>query len=400
MAFETKVWGVMGALALVACGGGGGTPDGGGGADAGPTDGAIGDGGVVCPTVTTVIGNVQASALQLAGAELLFLDEGAGPMFYQGSTKHTRALRKVRTDGTGDTVLHEAAAGFQVTDFVVAGATIYFLEAERLMNGVEQSRVYSMPVAGGMPTLIGLHDDARLAPVGDYADAIVASDATSVYLVRNILSPATMWRMAIAGGAEAIVHNGYINSRPILIGSDLYFQSSQFPGMTNYKGIAKIPASATNGTLTQVGMAYCSGEFNAGPWGFACAGAQQTMDQRKVSKFDPSGGNHVELFQPFPSGGGTTARIGPSDGTYLWVTGNQSTSSFKPIFRAPLAGGAATVAACDRGKIRRRGDYNDGSSNDAFSVGLDMAVGASEIFWAETRKETSGDQTSIFKVAR
>ena len=58
------------------------------------------------------------------------------------------------------------------------------------------------------------------------------------------------------------------------------------------------------------------------------------------------------------------------------------------------------MAACDRGKIRRRGDYNDGSSNDAFSVGLDMAVGASEIFWAETRKETSGDQTSIFKVAR
>lgn len=385
-------------LGLVACPGGSPIGDGGAGDGGSPPDGAPSDGG--CPAVTTVLDNVSAWGIQLSGNEIVFVDDAAGPLFYQGSTNHTRALRKVRTDGTGDTVLYTPMQGFQLNDFMLSGSTIYFLESERLMSGSEQTRVYSLPVSGGTPQLIKLHDDPSNGFPGDRADAIVAVDADAAYLVRNILSPASLFRMPLTGGAETIVFKGAIDTRPQLRGTDFYFITSAFPGMTNFDGIGKVAASANMGTPTQVGMAYCRQHLALGDWGFGCAGGQPTS-ARHVFKYDATGANGVDLFQIVPDNAGGSAYLGPNDGVGLYVAKDHDPAGRAPIYRVPLAGGPAAVVACDRGQIKQRGAYfSSGSWNSAFTNGLDMFLAGSELYWAERRNEAGTVRTAIYKAAK
>jgi hypothetical protein len=355
------------------------------------------DGG--CPVVTTVLDNVSAWSVALAGDDIVFMDMAGGPVFDQGAMDHTRAIRKIRKDGTGDVVLHTAPAGSQIKDFIVQGTTIFFVEGVHQGNGLDLASVYSLSASGGMPQLIGAHDDPSNGSGGDPLDAIVAVDANAVYLVRNILAPASLFRMAIAGGAESTVHVGAIDSRPQLVGASLYFLSGGFPGMVNYKGIAKLGTGAMS-TPTQVGMTYCKAGITAGDWGFACAGAQPASDHR-VFKIDPAGASATELFAVSPDSSGITARVGPSDGVSVWVTGSQQSSGAGNVYKVPLAGGAATVTACARGEIKRHGEFfAGGGSNAAYTNGLDMVVSATDVIWVEKRKDMSGEHVGIYRAAK
>jgi hypothetical protein len=407
--FALRLLGCMGGVAVsvavastTACSGGGGATDGGIGDGASSDgrfsfDGSRGDAGCDAPAPTTVLDDVQAVALQLAGDELVFIDLAAGMPFYPGSSTNNRAIRKVRRDGTGDTVLYAAPAGKQINDLVVSGGAIYFLESTRLMSTAEDTRVYSLPVTGGTPTLIALHDDPQNGVGGDRLDAIVGVDATNLYLVRNILTPASMFRMAIAGGAEAVMTRVPMGTRPTLVGTDFFFLTGAFPSGPNAKGIGKLPASANDAMPTQVGMAYCSGDFGAGTWGFLCTGADQTMSRDKLSKFDVAGGAHQELFN-YTELVVPTLQIGPTDGTHVYVTGNQSTSQRAALHKVPLAGGASTPVACERAQIRPRG----GGNNGAYSIGMEMVLSATELFWIETQKDRTTDveKTAIYRTTR
>ena len=103
----------------VACGGSGessssgGLPDGGFLPDGGGTlpDGATADGGV-CPPAPTKVLEANAGSLDVSGDEVIFIDHDAGEVFL-GADVMTKAIRKVKLDGTGDTVLYTAPAKHQ-----------------------------------------------------------------------------------------------------------------------------------------------------------------------------------------------------------------------------------------------------------------------------------------------
>ena len=81
--------------------------------------------------------------------------------------------------------------------------------------------------------------------------------------------------------------------------------------------------------------------------------------------------------------------IGPSDGTSVYVEPNVSVGSSAEITKAPLAGGAGTVVACDRQKIPRRKTVA-GGINGAYVSELDMVTTPTELVSTEIRKENGG----------
>lgn len=378
-----------------------------------PTDGAtttdapVGDAGCVAPTV--VLADVNAASLRLAGTDLVFVDRGAGPPFTNSG--NSRAVRKIGLAGTGDTVLYAAPSGKQISDVEVDGTTVYFLEAERLSNGLDATRIFSVPLAGGTPTLVVLHDDPDMGVngQGDRLDGIVGVDATNLYVVRGLQTSATIWRVAKAGGAETrltksstAIDATSVSSRPSLVNGELYFLTGQFPAPVNYDAIGKLAATASNAAPTQVGTALCRGDMTAYGAGIFCTGAAEvgpTNAEQHLSRFDLTGGAHADLFS-LTNSSGISLLIGPTDGTSIYVVQERSSSSGGNLYKVPVAGGPASVVACDRHKIVGRGTFESGGSNGAYYGPIEMVATPTELAWIETRKEGSTDKTSIFRVAR
>jgi len=119
---------------------GGPLPDGGGFVDSG-------NGSVPCPPAPTVLLEAMARSIALVGDEIVFVDHAAGTAFLSGKT---RGIRKIKVDGTGDMVLYAAATLHQINDMRVSGSTIFFLESERNEFGSDSTRIFSMPVSGGL----------------------------------------------------------------------------------------------------------------------------------------------------------------------------------------------------------------------------------------------------------
>lgn len=396
------------ALGLVACSDPPGTPADGGPTDGGPTnDALVGDAG--CPAPTVVLDDVKAASLRLAGNEVVFVDRGAGPAFANSGT--SRAVRKIGLAGTGDTVLYAAPAGKQISDVEVDGTTVYFLEAERLSNGLDATRIFSMPVAGGPPTLVALHEDPDMgvSGQGDRVDGIVGIDSANVYVVRGLQTSAQIWRVAKAGGAETrlttsstAIDATRISSRPTLVNGDFYFLTGQFPAPVNYDAIGKMPATASNALPTQVGTSNCRGDMTAYAAGIFCTGATEvgaTNAEQHLSRFDLTGGAHQDLFSSINTSG-INLLIGPTDGTSIYVVQERGTTSGGNLTKIPVAGGPAAVVACDRRKIVGRGTFETGGSNGAYYGAIEMVATPTELAWVETRKDGAAEKTSIFRIAR
>jgi hypothetical protein len=214
--------------AVVACSGGSGgsssgdpTLDGGGtlpdGAPVDPADG--GDAGA-CPPAPTMVLEANAGSLDVSGDEVVFLDHQGGVDILSATDK-TKAVRKVKLDGTGDTVLHTALAKHQINDVKTVGTTVFFLESERDDVGNEATTLFSMPVSGGTPTAVGKHVDPTVGLDFDRLDSIISADADSVFVVRAAATgEGSLWRFAVAGGAETLVYRGSIKTRPQKVGAN------------------------------------------------------------------------------------------------------------------------------------------------------------------------------------
>jgi hypothetical protein len=385
---------------VVACGGSSGGSSGGvstlpDGAVVDPTDG--GDAGV-CPPAPTQVLEANAGSLDVSGNELVFLDYDAGVAFL---TEKTRAVRKVNLDGTGDTVLYTAVAQHQINDVKTVGTTVFFLESEADQFGNQATSLFSMPIAGGAPTLVGKHVDPTVGLDFDRADAIITADADSVFIVRaQPTGEGSLWRFAVAGGAETLVYRGSIKTRPQKVGDEFYFLSASIPsGITNFDSVVKVPA-AGGVAPAAVGATKCRGDLTAGTFGLLCAGSSETMTSKKLSRWDLTGNAHSIVFE-LPEKSSHVVFIGPSDGTSVYVEPNVREGTNASVSRAPLAGGAPTIVACDRQEIRRRNAFVTGGSNGAYVSELDMAMTPTEIVWSETRKPEGGTaKTAIFRTTR
>ena len=342
----------------------------------------------------------NAGAVDVSGDEVVFLDHDGGVAFTSPTDK-TKSIRKVKLDGTGASVLYTAVAKHQINDVKTVGTTIYFLESERDEFGNEATSLFSMPVAGGTPTLIGKHVDPTVGLDFDRLDAIVAADADSVSVVRGGPSPGSgsLWRFAVAGGAETLVYRGNINSKPQRVGDEYFFLSNDVPsGITNYQSLVKV--SAAGGAIAAVGAAKCKDEVLAGSYGILCVGTSETMTSKKLSKWDLNGGGHTIVFE-LPEKSSHIVRIGPVDGTSVYVEPNVREGTNANISKAPLAGGPATIIACDRQEITRRKTTAGSGSNSAYVSELDMAMTPTELVWVETRKAEGQPRTvAIFRTAR
>ncbi|HRH01100.1 MAG TPA: hypothetical protein PLR99_32900, partial [Polyangiaceae bacterium] len=163
-----------------------------------------GDAGA-CPPAPTKVLEANAGSLDVSGDEVVFLDHDGGVEFL-GPADKTKSVRKVKLDGTGDTVLYTASAKHQLNDVKTVGATVYLLESERDTFGNEATSLFSMPLTGGAPTLVGKHVDPTVGLDFDRLDAIVHADATSVHVVRGAATgEGSLWRFALAGGTETLV---------------------------------------------------------------------------------------------------------------------------------------------------------------------------------------------------
>lgn len=378
----------------------GGLPDGGFLPDGGGTlpDGATADGGA-CPPAPTKVLEANAGSLDVSGDEVVFIDHDAGEVFLNVDDK-TKAIRKVKLDGTGDTVLYTAPAKHQINDARTFGATVYFLESERNEFGSEATTLFSIPVAGGTPTIVGKHADPEVVGDFDRLDAIASADADSVYVIRGgpAVAFGSLHRFAVAGGAESVVYRGNLHSKPQKVGEEFFFTSGDIPsGVPNTSTVVKV--SAAGGALVAVGGAKCKGDLTAGAFGILCVGANETTSEKKLSKWDLSGNGHAIVFE-LPEKSSRFVLIGPSDGTSVYVEPNVSSGSSAEITKAPLAGGASTVIACDRQKIPRRKTVS-GGINGAYVSELDMVTTPTELVWTEIRKENGGpEKTAIYRTAR
>jgi hypothetical protein len=66
----------------------------------------------------------------------------------------------------------------------------------------------------------------------------------------------------------------------------------------------------------------------------------------------------------------------------------------------PLAGGPASIVACNRAEIPRHGDYESGS-NQARVATLDMFATPTELVWVENTKESGQpEKSTIFRAPR
>jgi hypothetical protein len=389
---------------VAACGGSSGESSSGSLPDGGTTlpDGAVnpdagGDAGA-CPPAPTKVLEANAGSLDVSGDEVVFMDNTGGVDFLS-TTDKTKAVRKVKLDGTGDTVLHAAAAMHQINDVKTVGTTVYFLESERDEFGNEATSLFSMPISGGTPTLIGKHVDPTVGLDFDRLDAIIAADAGSVYVGRGAATgEGSLWRFAVAGGAETLVYRGSIKTKPQMVASDFYFLSGSVPsGQVNFDSVVKV--AAAGGTPVAVGTSICRGDLTAAASGLLCAGAGETMTSSKLSHWDLAGAGHAVLFE-LPTSG-QVVNIGPSDGTSVYVESAVREGTKTSLFKVPLAGGPATVVACDREEITRRKTTAGSGSNGAYVSELDMVTTPTEIVWTETRKESGQPHTiAIWRTAR
>lgn len=388
------------ALTLVACessdSGGGAAPDGGALPDGGSGGNDGGDAGS-CPPAPTMVLEVNAGSLDVSGNEVVFMDHAAGVDF--GSTK-TKAVRKVKLDGSGDTTLYTATASHQINDVKTVGATVYFLESERDVNGNEATTVFAMPVAGGAPTAVGKHVDPTVGLDFDRVDAIVAVDADSIYLATAAPSgEGSLWKMLLAGGAETLVYRGSIGTKPQLAAGSFVFASGSVPsGITNFQSIVKVPA--TGGTPAAVSAAKCRGDVTATAFGILCAGSSETMTARKLSHWGLDGNGHTVVFE-LAEKSSHIVYIGPSDGAFVYVEPNARVGTGVPLSKAPIAGGPATVIACDRQEITRRKTTVLSGSNGVYVSELDMVMTATELVWVESRKvEGAPAKVAIYRTAK
>jgi len=398
IAFLSLASGFAAAVA-VACGGGGDSPPGGGGLVFPDGGGFMPDSGAdasACPPAPTQVLEVSADCLDVSGDEVVFVDLEGGVDFI--NTSKTRSVRKVKLDGTGDTVLYAAAASHQINDAKTVGGTVYFLESERNEFGSEGTRVFSIPLAGGTPTLIGKHDDPAFTSDFDRLDSIVSVDAGGVYVVRGAASgEGSLFRMALADGVETLVYRGAINSRPQRVGDEFVFASGSIvSGVQNYTTVAKVPAAG--GTPVALGGAKCRNDVTAGDWGVLCSGSSETMHSRKLSKWDLSGGGHTVVLD-LSEKGSAILNIGPSDGASVWIQPNTTLGSNNHVLKASLAGGASSIVACDRQRITRRKSVA-GASNGAYVSELNMAVTPTEIVWFEEREDADVKKSAIYRTPR
>ncbi len=398
--------GLAAMVSVVACGGsGGGGSSSGGAPDGGGTlpDGAIdptgdaGDAGA-CPPAPVKVVDAFAGSLDVTGDEVVFMDLGGGGEFLS-ATDRTRTVRKVKLDGTGDTVLYTALAKHQINDVKTVGTTVFFLESERDEFGNEATTLFSMPIGGGTPTAVGKHVDPTVGLDFDRLDAIITADADSVFVVRGAATgEGSLWRFAIAGGAESLVNRGAINTKPQKVGSDFYFLSSAIPsGQVNFDSIVKVPAAG--GDPTAVGTEICRGDLTAGSFGLLCAGSGETTTSNKLSHWNLDGSGHAVIFE-LPTSG-QVVYIGPSDGTSVYVESAVREGTKTSLYKVPLAGGPAAVIACDREEITRRKTYAASGSNGAYVSELDMVTTPTEVVWTETRKESGQPHTiGIYRTTR
>lgn len=394
--------GLVSAAAMVACSS---TP-GSDGTDGGvlsdgsisPTlDGATADGGA-CPPAPTLVVEAQAASLDVSGDSVVFLDLAGGVEFL--STNKTRSIRRIGRDGTGDTALYTAPKDHQINDQRTVGDTVFFLESERNEFGSEATTLFSLPLAGGTPTVLAKHADPEVAGDFNRLDTIAAVDADAVYAIRG--GPAvgfgSLWRFARAGGTETVVYRGNVNTKPQKVGADFFFASNDIlSNVPNSYSVVKVPASG--GALTAVGGAKCRDDLVAGTFGLLCVGASETGESTQVSRWDLSGAGHA-VVHAFPEKSSRNATLGPSDGTAVYLHTDVNAGSSADIVKAPLAGGAASVVACGRQRIFRR-NVASGANNGAFVSELDMVTAGTELVWVETRKEAGGpEKTGVYRAAR
>jgi hypothetical protein len=341
----------------------------------------------------------NAGSLDVSGDEVVFMDHAGGVDFLSATDK-TKSVRKVKLDGTGDTVLHTATAKHQINDVKTVGTTVFFLESERDEFGNEATSLFSMPVAGGIPVLVGKHVDPTVGLDFDRLDSIISADASSVFVTRGAATgEGSLWRFAVAGGAESLVYRGSIKTRPQKVGDEFFFLSGAIPsGVVNFDSVVKVPAAG--GAPAAVGARTCSGDLTAGTFGLLCAGSGETTTARKLSRWDLAGAGHTILFS-LPDKSAQVVYIGPSDGTSVYVEPNVREGSNASISKAPLAGGAPTIVACGRQEITRRKTVAGNGSNGASVSELDLVMTPTEIVWTETRKDDGAPRKiAIYRTAR
>src|SRR4051794_23159699 len=118
----------LGASMIVACSdtpgasSSGSLPDGGSTLPDGAIDPDAGD-AAACPPAPTKVLDANATSIEVSGDEVVFIDL-AGGVDFLSATDRSNAVRKVKLDGTGDTVLHAAEAKHQINDMKTVGATV------------------------------------------------------------------------------------------------------------------------------------------------------------------------------------------------------------------------------------------------------------------------------------
>jgi len=224
-----------------------------------------------------------------------------------------------------------------------------------------------------------------------------------VYVARGgATGEGSLWRFAIAGGAESLIYRGSIRSKPQKVAGDFYFLSGAIPAsQQNFDSVVKVPAagSAPAPSPAAVGTAICRGDLTADATGLLCAGSGESMTASKLSRWDLTGGGHAVIFE-LPTSG-QVVYIGPTDGTSVYVESGVREGTKTSLLKAPLAGGPATVIACDREEITRRKTTAGSGSNGAYVADLDMVTTPTELVWKETRKVSGQPRTiGIYRTAR
>jgi hypothetical protein len=282
----------------------------------------------------------------------------------------TASIRRAGKDGSGDTVLYAAPKGKRVVDLHADTTTVYFLLSETLPGGSLKAFLYSLPKAGGTPTRISA---SAAKGYDSFTAQVFASQGGSLF-VSSSDAKQRIYRVSIADGTETLVteREGLINTNLQLFKDEIWFTGSQ-----GVDGIFKVPAAGAMTPPVRVGMLNC---------GTLRVVATDTVilcgDPLGIRSLSLDGENPRKILDLIDDKSLAAANPSLADGNNYYAVPVASAKVGRPLRRQPIAGGAVTVVACDRRAMR------------------DFSVGATDLFWIETRNDGMADKTSIFKMSK
>jgi hypothetical protein len=333
------------------------------GAGSGDGDGAP----LACaaPTAEALLDDVAVRSLQVAGDQLVFVDDKGG---VADGRAMTGAILRLDRNGGEPTTLYEAPISMSVMNLVVGGDTVYFLLSE-WVDYEHLAFLYAVPLAGGGAVRVS----GTESPGFDWLfGRVFAVDDEFAYVV-DARSNQTLLRVSLTDGSETVIaaHDGLAITQAQKLGDTIWYTPSQ-----GIDGIWRVPVDAEDASAAvRVGTGLCTVRMIATDKGIYCG---QLL---RLDKYDLDGESYATVLDLRDEDPGA---IGPSEpyGSTLYVYPLASPTEGRPLRRLDTRTDETEIVGCDLRSVRN------------------LTVGEDDVYWVETRDDGDGELTSIMRLPR